>query len=129
MDLKAAVKSKMWDVDSTKYQTTKTGLKYIILQPGDGPKADSGKKVTVHYSGYLTDGKPFDSSVERDEPFEFVLGVKMVIPGWDEGIALLSKGAKARFIIPPSLAYGERQVGKIPPNSQLVFDVQLLDIK
>ena len=129
IDVKAPVKVNMWNADSTKAVTTKSGLKYIVLEQGNGPKADSGKTVMVHYSGYLLDGTRFDSSVERDEPFSFVVGMKMVIPGWDEGITLLSKGAKARFIIPPALAYGPRAVGKIPPNSVLIFDVELLDIK
>jgi peptidylprolyl isomerase len=129
VDMKAPVTVKMWDVDTTKFQTTKSGLKYIILQQGNGPKADSGKTVVVHYSGYLPDGTRFDSSVERDEPFSFVVGLKMVIPGWEEGISLLNKGSKARFIIPSALAYGPRQVGKIPPNSNLIFDVELLDVK
>jgi peptidylprolyl isomerase len=129
IDVKAPVKVNMWEVDSTKIQTTKSGLKYVIIQQGNGPKADSGKTVVVHYSGYLLDGTRFDSSVERDEPFSFVVGLKMVIPGWDEGIALLNKGSKARFIIPSALAYGPRQVGKIPPNSTLIFDVELLDVK
>jgi peptidylprolyl isomerase len=129
IDMKAPVKVNMWDVDSTKLQTTKSGLKYVILQQGNGPKADSGKTVVVHYSGYLLDGTRFDSSVERDEPFSFVVGMKMVIPGWEEGIALLNKGSKARFIIPSSLAYGPRQVGKIPANSSLIFDVELMDVR
>ena len=129
LDMKAAVKVKMWDVDTTKLQTTKSGLKYIILQQGNGPKADSGKTVVVHYSGYLPDGTIFDSSVERDEPFSFIVGLKMVIPGWEEGIALLNKGAKARFVIPSALAYGPRSVGKIPANSTLYFDVELIDVK
>ncbi len=118
-----------WKVDSTKYKTTKDGLKYIIISEGTGPKADSGDVVTVNYSGFLLNGKKFDSSVERDEPFSFTLGQHQVIPGWDEGIRLLNKGAKAKMILPPSLAYGDRTAGQIPPNSTLVFDVQLLNIK
>lgn len=118
-----------WSVDSTQIKTTKDGLKYEILKEGTGPKADSGNVVTVNYSGYLLNGKKFDSSVDRDEPIQFKLGMHSVIPGWEEGIKLLNKGAKARFIIPPSLAYGDRPMGIIPANSTLVFDVEVLDIK
>lgn len=121
--------AKMWDVDSTKFKTTKSGLKYQILQEGTGDQIAKGKQVTVHYSGYLLDGTKFDSSVERDEPFTFVVGVGQVIPGWDEGVMLLKKGSKARFIIPPTLAYGNRDLGKIPANSTLIFDVEVLDVK
>lgn len=115
--------AKMWDVDSTKFKTTKSGLKYQILQEGTGDQIAKGKQVTVHYSGYLLDGTKFDSSVERDEPFTFVVGVGQVIPGWDEGVMLLKKGSKARFIIPPTLAYGNRDLGKIPANSTLILVV------
>ena len=83
----------------------------------------------VQYSGYLTNGKRFDSSVEREEPFLFVVGMHQVIQGWEEGIKLLNKGSKARFIIPSSLAFNNRKVGQIPANSDLIFDVELLDIK
>ena len=79
------------------------------------------KQVVVHYSGFLLDGTKFDSSVERDEPLTFVAGAGQVIPGWDEGLLLLKKGSKARFIIPSNLAYGDRDLGKIPPNSTLSF--------
>ena len=119
----------MWNVDTTKMKTTKSGLKYVIVQEGTGKTADSGDVVTVHYTGWLKDSTKFDSSVERDEPYTFTIGVQRVIPGLDEGMRFLNKGAKARFIIPPALAYGNRPAGKIPPNSTLIFDVELLNIK
>ena len=123
------IKVDRWEVDSTKYQTTKSGLKYVILQNGTGENADSGRTVTVHYTGYFENGKIFDSSVERNEPITFVLGQGMVIPGWEEGIALLKKGGKAQLVIPPALAYGSMQRGEIPANSTLIFDVELVDVK
>lgn len=109
--------------------STGSGLKYIVIYSGDGEKAIAGKSVEVHYTGYLTDGKIFDSSVERNEPIEFILGNKQVIKGWDEGIALMKKGDKLRLIIPPELAYGEKGAGNvIPPNATLIFDVELVGI-
>ena len=129
VNAKQPVTAKMWDVDSTKFKTTKSGLKYEIIKEGEGDLISKNKRVTVHYSGYLLNGQKFDSSVERDEPFSFVVGVGQVIPGWDEGVQLLKKGSKARFIIPPALAYGSRDLGKIPPNSTLIFDVEVLDVK
>jgi peptidylprolyl isomerase len=126
---KDVVVAKMWDVDSTKFKTTKSGLKYNIIQEGEGDLVSKNKKVTVNYSGYLLDGTKFDSSVEREEPFTFVVGIGQVIPGWDEGVQLLKKGSKARFIIPPALAYGPRDLGKIPSNSTLIFDVEVVDVE
>ena len=126
---KPAAKTSEWSYDKSKVQTTKDGLKYVIINEGTGPKAKAGQTVTVNYTGYLESGKKFDSSVERDEPFTFKLGAHQVIPGWDEGIQLLNKGAKAVLIIPSTLAYGERGVGPIPPNATIIFDVELLDIK
>jgi peptidylprolyl isomerase len=95
-------------------------------QEGSGEKPQNGQKVTVHYTGYLTDGTKFDSSVDRGEPFSFSLGLGQVIKGWDEGIALLKPGAKAKLIIPSSIAYGARNMGSIPPFSTLIFDVELI---
>lgn len=118
----------MWDVDSTSLKTTPSGLKYFILQEGTGENVKPAQTVVVHYSGFLLDGTKFDSSVERDEPITFVAGVGQVIPGWDEGLLLLKKGSKARFVIPANLAYGQRDMGKIPPNSTLIFDVEMVDI-
>lgn len=120
---------KMWNLDTTNIQTTSSGLKYIIVQKGTGPYPESGKTVMVQYSGFLTNGKRFDSSVERGEPYMFTVGMHQVIPGWEEGILFLNKGSKARFIIPASLAFNNRKVGQIPANSDLIFDVELLDIK
>ncbi len=129
LSVKDQIKVTPWQVDSTKYEKTKNGLKYYILEQGTGNKIKPGDTVTVHYSGFLLNGREFDSSVERDQPFTFVAGKGQVIPGWDEGIQLLKKGGKAKFIIPPGLAYGSRNMGTIPPNSTLVFDVQVLDVK
>ncbi len=108
--------------------TTKSGLQYEVITKGDGktlPKAVD--TVKVHYVGTLTDGSTFDSSVERGQPTEFPLN--QVIPGWTEGLQLMSKGAKFRFFIPPGLGYGARALPKIPANSVLVFEVELLDVK
>lgn len=128
-EVKDAIIAKMWDVDTSKIKTTESGLKYIILSEGEGEYPTTGNVVTVNYSGYLVDSTRFDSSVERDEPFSFVVGNKQVIQGWDEGIRFLKKGGEARFIIPPELGYGYAKVGAIPPSSTLIFDVELLDIK
>lgn len=129
VDVKDIIAAKMWDIDSTKIVTSKSGLKYVILLPGTGEKADSADLITVHYTGFLTNGKIFDSSVERDEPFKFRLKLQPVIPGWEEGIQLLAKGGKAKFIIPPALGYGAIPVGSIPPNSTLIFDVEVLNVE
>ena len=126
---KEATVAKMWDVDSTLFKTTKSGLKYAIIKEGEGELVAKDNQATVHYSGFLLDGSKFDSSVERDEPFTFVAGVGQVIPGWDEGVQLMKKGSKARLIVPANLAYGDRDLGKIPPNSTLIFDVEVLDVK
>jgi FKBP-type peptidyl-prolyl cis-trans isomerase len=108
---------------------TNSGLAYFMIKEGEGEQANAGKTVSVHYTGKLTDGTKFDSSYDRDSPIEFPLGSGRVIPGWDEGIALLKVGGKATFIIPPNLAYGERGAGGvIPPNATLIFEVELLEI-
>ena len=109
--------------------TTESGLKYIIIEEGAGEQAQIGKAVEVHYTGMLTDGKVFDSSVERGVPIEFVLGKGQVIKGWDEGIALMKVGDKMKLIIPPELAYGEKGAGDvIPPKATLIFDVELISM-
>ena len=108
--------------------TTTSGLKYIIKQKGYGVRAEVGKEVAVHYTGKFLDGKVFDSSLERGEPIEFILGAGRVIKGWDEGIALMNVGAKYTLIIPYQLAYGESGRGPIPPKATLVFDVELLSV-
>ena len=129
-EMSASTPSKPAKVAESDYQTTDSGLKYAILKETDGEKPKSGQTVVVHYSGWLPDGKNFDSSYKRNEPFQFVLGAHQVIPGWDEGIALLQKGEKAQLVIPPELGYGQRGIpGVIPPNSTLIFDVELVDIK
>jgi FKBP-type peptidyl-prolyl cis-trans isomerase len=111
-------------------KTTSSGLGYIDMTPGTGEEAKQGNKVTVHYSGYLTDGKKFDSSVDRAQPFTFTLGAGQVIRGWDEGVAGMKVGGKRKLIIPPQLGYGERGAGGvIPPNAELVFDVELLGVQ
>ncbi|MDR3399595.1 MAG: FKBP-type peptidyl-prolyl cis-trans isomerase [Pandoraea sp.] len=109
--------------------TTDSGLQYDDLQVGDGAEATPGKTVTVHYTGWLTDGKKFDSSKDRNDPFAFVLGGGMVIRGWDEGVAGMKVGGKRKLIIPAELGYGARGAGGvIPPNATLVFEVELLDV-
>jgi peptidylprolyl isomerase len=109
--------------------TTESGLRYIIVREGRGEYPESGNTVKVHYTGFLTDGTMFDSSVEREQPFRFVLGQGQVIAGWDEGVALMRANARYRFIIPAELAYGSRGIGPIPPYSTLIFDVELLEFE
>ena len=111
------------------YEETQSGLRYKILQNGDGNKASKGANVSVHYKGQLLDGTVFDSSYKRKQPIEFSVGVGQVIAGWDEGILLLKVGDKARFVIPSNLAYGENGAGGvIPPNATLIFDVELMGV-
>lgn len=105
------------------------GLYYVEKVAGTGPAAANGKTVSVHYTGTLLNGTKFDSSRDRGKPFEFKLGEGQVIKGWDEGIALMKKGGKAILVVPSELAYGSRDKGNIPPNSVLVFDVELVDVK
>jgi FKBP-type peptidyl-prolyl cis-trans isomerase FkpA len=109
---------------------TRSGLSYVDIVIGTGPAAKEGDKVTVHYTGYFPDGRKFDSSVDRKEPFSFRLGAGQVIRGWDEGVATMKVGGKRKLMIPPSLGYGTRGAGGvIPPNADLVFDVELLGIQ
>ena len=109
---------------------TDSGLFYNITKKGSGISPSIGNQVSVHYEGKLTDGTIFDSSYKRDKPIKFSVGVGQVIKGWDEGIMLLNKGAIARFVIPSELAYGSRGAGNIiPPNSTLIFDVELVNIE
>ena len=110
--------------------TTASGLKYIDNVVGTGPVAEKGKKVTVHYTGTLKDGQKFDSSLDRGQPFTFTLGGGQVIKGWDEGVAGMKVGGKRRLIIPAELGYGARGAGGvIPPNAELTFDVELLNVQ
>jgi len=100
------------------------------LTPGTGTEAATGDSVDVHYTGWLTDGKKFDSSKDRGRPFSFKLGAGMVIKGWDEGVAGMKVGGKRKLMIPPELGYGTRGAGNvIPPNAELIFEVELLKIK
>lgn len=109
--------------------TTASGLKYIDVVVGKGASPTAGKQVTVHYTGRLENGKKFDSSVDRKEPFLFTIGVGQVIPGWDEGVMTMKVGGKRKLIIPSRLGYGSRGAGGvIPPNATLLFDVELLDV-
>lgn len=112
------------------FEETKSGLRYQIIQKGNGKAAEAGKMVSVHYKGQLADGTVFDSSYKRNAPLDFQVGVGQVIPGWDEGICLLNVGDKARLVIPSDLGYGAAGAGGvIPPNATLVFDVELMDVK
>ena len=112
------------------FSKTESGLRYQIIQKGDGANAEKGKTVSVHYKGQLSDGTVFDSSYKRNEPIDFPLGMGQVISGWDEGIQLLKVGDKARFVIPSDLGYGSRGAGGvIPPDATLIFDVELMDVK
>jgi FKBP-type peptidyl-prolyl cis-trans isomerase len=112
------------------FDKTASGLRYKMIQTGSGAKAEKGKTVSVHYEGSLPSGQVFDSSFKRNQPIDFQLGVGQVIAGWDEGIALLKVGDKARFVIPSNLGYGSAGAGGvIPPDATLIFDVELMDVK
>ncbi|HIJ97338.1 MAG TPA: FKBP-type peptidyl-prolyl cis-trans isomerase [Desulfuromonadales bacterium] len=114
---------------SAKTVTTASGLKYTDVVVGKGPAPTAGKQVKVHYTGTLENGKKFDSSVDRKEPFSFIIGIGQVIPGWDEGVMTMKVGGKRKLIIPSKLGYGPRGAGSdIPPNATLLFDVELLDV-
>ena len=107
--------------------TTASGLKYVVVKKGNGVMPQAGQTIKVHYTGKFLDGKVFDSSVQRNEPFSFAVGTGQVIKGWDEGLLLMSKGEKCVFVIPPQLGYGAGGAGPIPPNTTLVFEVELID--
>ena len=127
--LKAESEAKMEQL-AAGFDKTESGLRYKMIQKGEGKKAEAGKTVSVHYEGSLENGKVFDSSYPRKKPIEFKLGIGQVIEGWDEGIALLQVGDKARFVIPSDLGYGPAGAGGvIPPNATLIFDVELMDVK
>jgi peptidyl-prolyl cis-trans isomerase A (cyclophilin A) len=126
---KAAVEAEL-DKIAAGFEKTDSGLRYQILQKGSGAQPTKGATVSVHYKGQLSDGTVFDSSYKRKEPIEFALGTGQVISGWDEGVALLSAGDKARFVIPSHLGYGAQGAGGvIPPNANLIFDVELVAVK
>ena len=127
--LKAESEAKMEKL-AAGFEKTESGLRYQFIQKGEGKQAEAGKTVSVHYEGSLENGKVFDSSYPRKKPIEFRLGQGQVIEGWDEGIALLRVGDKARFVIPSDLGYGPSGAGGvIPPNATLIFDVELMDVK
>jgi peptidylprolyl isomerase len=113
-----------------KVNTTPSGLQYIDVVEGDGESPKQGQQVRVHYTGTLENGTKFDSSVDRNEPFEFTIGIGRVIRGWDEGVMTMKIGGKRKLVIPAELGYGSRGAGGvIPPNATLIFDVELLGVK
>ena len=117
-------------VDLENVVKTNSGLQYIEIKEGTGDFPNKGKTVTVHYIGTLENGKKFDSSHDRGQPFSFKIGVGQVVEGWDEGVMSMKVGGRRTLIIPPELGYGVRGVGDvIPPNATLVFDVELLGVK
>lgn len=112
------------------FEKTNSGLRYQIIQNGNGKKAEKGNQISVHYKGQLVDGTVFDSSYQRKQPIDFTVGIGQVIAGWDEGLQLLQVGDKARLVIPSHLAYGSQGAGGvIPPDATLIFDVELMDVK
>jgi peptidylprolyl isomerase len=118
------------EVEEAQYVTMESGLKYADLEVGEGPAPEDGQTVSVHYTGWLEDGTKFDSSLDRGQPFSFVLGAGRVIRGWDEGVATMKVGGRRQLVIPPDLAYGEAGAGDvIPPNATLIFEVELLEVQ
>ncbi len=116
--------------ESNQEVTTPSGLKYVDQVVGTGEAAAAGQNVSVHYTGWLENGKKFDSSVDRGQPFSFPLGAGRVIKGWDEGVQGMKVGGKRKLTIPSDLGYGSRGAGGvIPPNATLIFDVELLGVR
>jgi FKBP-type peptidyl-prolyl cis-trans isomerase FkpA len=117
-------------VDTAAMTKTPSGLRYQDLAKGDGAEATAGKTVQVHYTGWLPNGEKFDSSRDRNEPFNFTLGAGQVIAGWDEGVAGMKVGGRRKLVIPPDLAYGTAGAPPdIPPGATLVFDIELLNVR
>jgi peptidylprolyl isomerase len=127
----ATGKAKVTKMEKQDTVTTASGLKYIDIKVGNGATPKAGQTVEVHYTGWLTDGKKFDSSKDRNTPFTFPLGQGRVIKGWDEGLSTMKVGGVRKLIIPPALGYGATGAGGglIPPNATLVFEVEFLSIK
>ena len=116
-----------FDTSGIKAQKTQ-GITYYLIKEGHGEQAYANRLCTVHYTGYFEDGRIFDSSVERDEPFQFILGRGYVIGGWDIGVRLMQEGSKYRLVVPPNLAYGKKGDDVIPPNTTLIFDIELIKV-
>jgi FKBP-type peptidyl-prolyl cis-trans isomerase FkpA len=117
-------------IDTTALTKAASGLRYVDVKKGEGEEAATGRTATVHYTGWLPNGKKFDSSRDRNEPFSFTIGAQQVIAGWDEGVAGMRIGGRRKLVIPPELGYGAPGAPPdIPPNSTLVFDVELLDVR
>ena len=117
------------DVDLEEMERRPTGLYVEDLVVGEGARVDSGDVVTVHYTGWLPNGNAFDSSRERDQPFEVAIGYGRVIPGWDQGVVGMREGGQRKLVIPPAMAYGQEGRGPIPSNSTLVFEVEVVDVE
>ncbi|NTV62401.1 MAG: FKBP-type peptidyl-prolyl cis-trans isomerase [Oscillochloris sp.] len=130
VDVQAGPPETPTKVEDAQYTTTSSGLKYYDLVVGSGSEATVGKTAIVHYTGWLTDGTMFDSSLSRGETFLFQVGAGKVIKGWDEGVAGMQVGGRRQLLIPASLGYGSRGTnGIIPPNATLIFEVDLVDVK
>jgi peptidylprolyl isomerase len=129
VEIRAGAPSAPTALEESQYTTTASGLKYHDFTVGDGAEATAGRQVVVHYTGWLTDGTKFDSSLDRGQPFDFQLGTGSVIAGWDEGVAGMKVGGKRQLVIPASLGYGDSGAGTIPPGATLIFEVELLDVQ